>query len=160
MQKLKKSKSICMVMAMMLMFMGGFVTASIRMQRDTEQKISSYEVKAAEMQETGPVADAAEKEIQMDVSLDIAGDLLKEMPDKPLLREYAKKGEEEYGDGSLENIINDINASKVGGAREAIIRVCEEAGIDVKTATVKDLTAEQIAEIDQAVYEVSDHPKD
>ena len=160
MQKLKKSKSICMVMAMMLMFMGGFVTASIWMQRDTEQKISSYEVKAAEMQEAGPVADAAEKETQMDVSLDIAEDLLKEMPDKPLLREYARKGEEEYGDSSLENTINDINASEVGGAREAIIRVCEEAGIDVKTATVKDLTAEQIAEIDQAVYEVSDHPKD
>ena len=81
------------------------------------------------------------------------------MSDAPLLEENAIPDENgmTYGDSSLESLINDVNATK--GARNVIIRICEDAGIDATTAKVSDLTVQQIAQIDQEVFQNSEHGK-
>ena len=57
---------------------------------------------------------------------------------------------------SLESIINDVNAGSSAG--EAILDVCKKSNLDAAAARVKDLTEEQIMEIDQKVFCDSDHP--
>ena len=79
--------------------------------------------------------------------------MLSDYPDCPLLDESAK---EHWGDSSLENMVNDVNAGHT--AKEAILAVCETGGLDAETAVISDLTKEQIMEIDRKVFIESDHP--
>lgn len=118
-------------------------TITVKGLSETSQGDSSVEV-------------SLESEDQEAISLEYAKSLLSEMPDAPLLQ---KNAAENYGDSSLQNAIEDVNATSKDST-EIIREVCEEAGIDPDKAVVKDLTAEQIARIDQAVFEASDHPKD
>ena len=82
-----------------------------------------------------------------------ARELLSESADLPLLDEYA---EEHWGNSSLENIINDVNAGN--GAKQAILAVCEKNDLDAANAKIGDLTEEQIMMIDQEVFCSSSHP--
>lgn len=61
---------------------------------------------------------------------------------------------------SLETSLADINAlsSKIDSTKP-IIEICRKHGID-PDGKISDLTAEAIAEIDQKLFEISDHPKE
>lgn len=96
---------------------------------------------------------ASQSESFLKNSREFALKLVSENADLPLLDEYA---DEHWGDSSLENIMNDVNAGD--GAKDAILEVCKENNIDVTTAKIKDLTQEQLVWIDQEVFRNSDHP--
>ena len=144
---MKKHKSIIMVAGLMLFATGTVLLGNAFMQKKTERTVQAQ---ATQMENYS--LQSKEK-----ISEEFAKELLEDMPDAPLLQENAK---ENWGDSSLENCINDVNATKQDLAKVIILEVCEEAGIDAATATVKDLTVEQIARIDQYVYKYSEHPKD
>lgn len=144
---MKKHKSIIMVAGLMLLATGIVLLSNVFMQKKTERTVQAQ---ATQMENYS--LQSKEK-----ISEEFAKELLEDMPDAPLLQENAK---ENWGDSSLENCINDVNATKQDLAKVIILEVCEEAGIDAATATVKDLTVEQIARIDQYVYKYSEHPKD
>lgn len=144
---MKKHKSIIMVAGLMLLATGTVLLSNVFMQKKTERTVQAQ---ATQMENYS--LQSKEK-----ISEEFAKELLEDMPDAPLLQENAK---ENWGDSSLENCINDVNATKQDLAKVIILEVCEEAGIDAATATVKDLTVEQIARIDQYVYKYSEHPKD
>lgn len=95
----------------------------------------------------------SESDSFLQTSKQFAQELLDEHADLPLLDEYA---DEHWGDSSLENIMNDINAGD--GAKEAILTVCKNNHINAEKASVSDLTEEQIIWIDQEVFRNSDHP--
>lgn len=140
---IKKHKSILITAALILALSGTFVLGTFYTQGRTETKVLASE------------GDSEQSLTPEEASLEISRELLEEYPDIPLLQENAV---EDWGDSSLENLINDINATS-SGAKEAIQQICEEAGIDANTAVVSDLTAEQIHQIDWIVYQNSDHPK-
>ena len=77
--------------------------------------------------------------------------LLDEMGDKPLL---SAKGE---GMDSLETYICDIYAFE--GGKQVIESYCREHGVDAGSASIKDLTAEDLTAIGENAYQTSDHPK-
>lgn len=141
---MKKHKLMILTAALILIFSSAVGIGTFYMQRTTEKKVL-----ASDSSET-------ENTSFPESNLAVAEELLKEMPDAPLLQENAK---ENWGNSSLENTINDINADTNANAKKFILQVCKDAGIDANTATVSDLTAEQIAQIDYSVYLVSDHPK-
>ena len=144
---MKKHKSIIMVAGLMLLATGTVLLSNVFMQKKTERTVQAQ---ATQMENDS-------QQSKEKISEEFAKELLEDMPDAPLLQENAK---ENWGDSSLENCINDVNATKQDLAKVIILEVCEEAGIDAATATVKDLTVEQIARIDQYVYKYSEHPKD
>lgn len=57
-------------------------------------------------------------------------------------------------------LLADTNASSEEQAEKAVRDVCGENGLDAESLKVKDLTAEQLAEIEKRCYDMSDHPKD
>lgn len=95
----------------------------------------------------------AESDGFLKTSQELAEELLKEYGECPLLDENA---EEHFGNSSLENMMNDINAAIC--AKDSITEICQENNIDVNSAKIKDLTKEQIVEIDQEVFRRSFHP--
>lgn len=187
MHMIRKHKSIIMVAALVLFFTGAFLLGNLYAQNRTEKQVQAASEKtspevgdiqtgsAENSEESGPQKEQPEARIrQMEqegeemsalqvsremaalrVSCEMAQAIWEEMPDLPLLQENAK---EDYGNSSLENCINDVNATT--GASEVIMRVCKEAGIDADKAKVRDLTVDQIVQIDQEVYNHSSHPKD
>lgn len=167
MQIMKKHKSIIMVGALVLLFTGAFLLGNVYMQYRAEQTVQAVSkdmdagIKTEETQQNlKEQVKKAEEADGWEISLQLAEDLLNEMPEAPLLQENAT---EDYGDSSLENFINDVNAVSAvenRGAKNVILQVCKDAGIDADTAKVSDLTKEQIAQIDQVVFQNSDHPKD
>ncbi|MCI8327426.1 MAG: hypothetical protein HFI37_06590 [Lachnospiraceae bacterium] len=141
---MKKHKLTILTTALILIFSGAVGIGTFYMQKATETKVLAFDSSTTE--------DLSFSEI----NLSLAEELLEKMPNAPLLQENAK---EDWGDSSLENTINDINADTNANAKKFILQVCKDAGIDANKATVSDLTAEQIAQIDYSVYLVSDHPK-
>ncbi len=178
MENLGKHKSILVVGTLVLLFTGAFLLGVVYMQHRTENAVRAQSTET-EMEVSKDVAkrfddtkaeeearqkmkdvEEAEKKAQEAMSMELAKYILEEMPDAPLLQENA---EEDWGDSSLENYVNEINAVSdvdTKGAKNVIIKVCKAAGIDINTARVRDLTAEQIAQIDEEVFQNSDHPKD
>lgn len=77
---------------------------------------------------------------------------LQDYPDSPLLGEH-KGG---FLD-SLESSLDDVYA--FNGSRAIIEALCTEAGLDPNAAKLKDLTAEQLMELQETCYQTSDHPK-
>lgn len=173
---MKKHKSIIMIGALILMCTGAFLLGTVYMQHREEQKVQAASSNFVKCDDTSDVIQPGEKEeVQKnleeqlmraeeaagwEVSLQFAKDILERIPDVPLLQEDA---EENYGDSSLENFINDVNAIRDvenRGAKNVIRKVCEDAGIDANKAKVRDLTKEQIAQIDQVVFQNSDHIED
>lgn len=146
MKFIKEHKSIVTVAGIALLLLGFLSVGNIIGMNKTE---SAVRTKAQESMEQ----DAA----SLDVSIDCAQYYLEDMPDCPLLKEAVDGEYVNYGNSCLENSVNDINVANT--AREIIIKVCEKNGIDAKTAKVKDLTVEQIAEIDQKVFKTSKHGK-
>lgn len=149
MNKFKKHKSTIMVGALVLLLTLSFQLGGWYAQNRLENNIASAKQDTAVKQlETYAVPD--------ELSLEFAQELLNSIPDAPLLARNAK--DPNWGESCLEVAINDVNATMTG-AEEAILRVCKEAGIDADKAKVKDLTVEQIGQIDQEVFQKSDHPK-
>lgn len=144
---MKKHKSIIIVAGLILLSTGAVMLGNVFMQKRTE---STVQAQVSQMENVSTKSPE-------NVSIEFAKELLEDMPEAPLLQENDK---EDWGDSSLENCINDVNATTQDYAKEAILKVCDEAGIDAATAKVKDLTPEQIAVIDHYVYEHSEHPKD
>lgn len=157
MRNFERHRSLIVVGLLVILCTGAFLLGDIYAQRgqETAQAASNEQAQDLENRDSEEVQQQAEQMAQIEVSREMARHCLATMPDKPLLRENAK---DSYGDSSLENAINDVNAGT--GAKNAIERVCREAGIDPHTAKVSDLTEEQIIEIDQETYQNSDHPKD
>lgn len=162
MENLKKHKSVIIVGALVLLFTCVFFLGTVYVQYRTGNVVQAQSKEVETTEEAAGISEnkEAEKREQAEVSMEMAKHILEEIPDAPLLQENAK---EDWGDSSLENYVNDINAVSAvdtRGARKVIIKVCETAGIDANTAKVRDLTAEQIAQIDEEVFENSDHPED
>lgn len=162
MENLKKHKSVIIVGALVLLFTCVFFLGTVYVQYRTGNVVQAQSKEVETTEEAAGISEnkEAEKREQAEVSMEMAKSILEEIPDAPLLQENAK---EDWGDSSLENYVNDINAVSAvdtRGARKVIIKVCETAGIDANTAKVRDLTAEQIAQIDEEVFENSDHPED
>ena len=149
MKHLERSRSIFWVSGLMLalsvlFFVGSILTmgrSKAHAQERASQKLESRSEKEV----------AADSFIQ--ASKSFAENLLEQHAKCPLLDEYAK---EHFADSSLENMINDVNAGH--SAKEAILAVCEKAGLDASAAKIGDLTKEQIIEIDQEVFCSSNHP--
>lgn len=139
---IKKHKGILITAALILALSGTFVLGTFYEQGKATATVLASETGFDNTANPG------------EASLEISQMLLEESPDIPLLQENAT---ENWGDSSLENLINDINAAS--GAKDAILQICEDAGIDADTAVVSDLTAEQIHQIDWMVYQNSDHSK-
>ncbi len=55
--------------------------------------------------------------------------------------------------------IGDIYAFEAESAQAVIDEVCEAGDLDAASAQVKDLSVEQLMEIQERAYETSDHPK-
>lgn len=146
MKYIKEHKSIVTVAGIALLLLGFLSIGNMIAMNKTE---SAVKAEAKESMEQ----DAA----SLDVSRDCAQYYLDNMPDCPLLKEAVDGEYVNYGDSCLENAVDDINVTNT--AREIIIKVCEKNGIDAKTAKVKDLTEEQIAEIDQEAFKTSKHGK-
>ncbi len=151
MKHLERSRSIFWVSGLMLalsvlFFVGSILTmgrSKAHAQERASQKLESRSEKEV----------AAESDSFIQASKSFAENLLEQHAKCPLLDEYAK---EHFADSSLENMINDVNAGH--SAKEAILAVCEKAGLDASAAKIGDLTKEQIIEIDQEVFCSSNHP--
>lgn len=180
MKNLKQNKGIIIVALLILTFAGGFLAGNACLQHHLESKVQAKVKKNTSTNaltttngETNQAYDIAKNESPVveeatkkahaqavtETSIAFAEDIIKNMSDAPLLEENAIPDENgmTYGDSSLESWINDVNATK--GARNVIIRICEDAGIDATTAKVSDLTVQQIAQIDQEVFQNSKHGK-
>lgn len=158
MRMMKTYKSLLMVGLLMVFCTGAFLLGNIYAQKsiETAQAASNEEIQDSELENlSGGQSQQQDAQLtQIQVSRQIAQHCLENMANKPLLQEDAK---DNWGDSSLENSINDVNAGN--GAGKAIKRICKEAGLDPHAAKVRDLTEEQIVEIDQETYRNSDHPK-
>ena len=151
MKGVKKWKSILAVGGFAVVLSVVYVAGSMAAMGSSETHAEdSAKVK---LEERSDKDIAAESDNFLQTSRQFAQDLLDEHAGCPLLDEYAK---EHWGDSSLENLMNDVNAGD--GAKDAILEVCKENNIDVETAKIKDLTEEQIVWIDQEVFRNSDHP--
>lgn len=168
----KKMKSIFtvggLILALSVLFCLGSMVVTKKLEVHAENVISqefvestesgeadsrSYSFVLPEQENNSEKSEIVKSEGFLQTSQEFAEELLKEYPEIPLLDKNAK---EHFGNSSLENMINDINAGD--GAKEAITAVCQENNIDVNTAKVKDLTKDMIVEIDQEVFLSSDHP--
>lgn len=182
MKKIKQNKGIIIVALLIFTFTGGFLAGNAYLQHHLESKVQAKvkentstnalatadngtnqqkkaDIAQNELLEAEEAAKKAQSQAITETSTAFAEDIMKTMSDAPLLEENAIPDEDGmiYGDSSLESCINDVNATN--GARDVIIRICEEAGIDVNTAKVSDLTVAQITQIDQEVFQNSEHGK-
>lgn len=179
MKQLKKAKGILLSLGLVCLlslsfFLGGMAMA----QKSESQAVAAAKGKLERRSEKDMVSESEEF---LDNSRSFAQELLQEHGDAPLLDSNAETGEQEASlpegiaetEGtevpladshaetdewalSLESILNDVNAGH--GAREAILAVCTESGLDAKAAQIKDLTEEQIMEADQETFRTSEHP--
>ncbi|NBI63422.1 hypothetical protein D3Z38_10265 [Clostridiales bacterium] len=153
---MKNYKSLIMVGLLMILCTGALLLGNVYAQKsvETAQAASNGQTDAPESLDGGLIQQQDTQLTQIQVSRKIARNCLEKMANKSLLQKDAK---DDWGDSSLENFINDVNAGN--GAGKAIERICKEAGLNPHTAKVRDLTEEQIVEIDQETYRNSDHPK-
>lgn len=151
MKQVKKFKSIFAVGGLVALLSASFFLGGMIMTDRTEANATALTLQKLESRSDKDIV--AESDSFIQTSREFAQELLREHADLPLLDENA---EEHWGNSSLENIINDVNAGN--GAKQAILTVCEENHIDAATARIGDLTEEQIIVIDQEVFCNSDHP--
>ncbi len=118
--------------------------------KEVGQKDSKVEVEQKDVVEI-------DEDKQARISLQEADYYLEEMADAPLLEENADPKKAGYADCSLETSVNDINATNCAG--NIIRELCQKDGVDVNKAKVKDLTKEQIAQIDLETFRQSEHGK-
>lgn len=158
---MKKNKSILITAGLIVFMAGAMILGNQIFQGHAEQTVHASASNQLKADQAGEQTGQNTLSESQQISLNMAEDILKNFPDMALLDEYAEKPG--YGDSSLELMITDVNAMSSATAykvKELICQLCKDQGLDVKTAKVRDLTAEQIAEIDQRAYEFSDHPKD
>ena len=171
MKRIQKAKSILLSLGLVCLLSLSFFLGGMAMARKSEsQAVAAAKEKLEKRSEKDIVS---ESEDFLNSSRNFAQELLQEHGDAPLLKESAEemqngflsKGQngllsygsaEEGGWESLESILNDVNAGN--GAREAILAVCEESGLEAEKAQIKDLTETQIVEADQETFRASDHP--
>jgi len=157
---LKNYKSLFIAGGFMLMFAFAFIAGNIWAQNQTENKVAASSVRKVYSQAEPTQAPASEinQEDIVKLSLEDADYFLKTMPDAPLLKENAVPERSAYADSSLELAVDDINACH-GIAGRVIWELCEKNGIDVSHGKIKDLTREQIAQIDMETFQQSKHGK-
>ena len=148
---MKQKKSIFFTGGLLVALAGSFFLGGMASMGRAE--VSAETAALAELNERSEKEIAAEGDGFAQACIEFAQNLLSDYPDCPLLDESAK---EHWGDSSLENMVNDVNAGHT--AKEAILAVCETGGLDAETAVISDLTKEQIMEIDRKVFIESDHP--
>lgn len=172
MKQNKNMKSIFtvvgLVLALSLIFCLGSVAVSKKLEVHAENLVNEELAKDTESEWEGsreyayifhPQEGSSDKIIIvasdgfLQTSQEFAEEILKDYGDCPLLDENVK---EHFGNSSLENMMNDTNAA--GCAKDVITKVCQENNIDVNSAKIKELTKEQIMEIDREVFLNSDHP--
>lgn len=146
MKYIKQHRSIFAVAGIALLLLGLFSVSNMIAMNKSE---SAVKAEARENMEQDTSAS--------DVSKECARYYLDTMSDCPLLKEAVDGKYVNYGDSCLENAVNDVNATNTAG--EIITKVCKKNGIDAKTAKVKDLSEEQIMEIDQEAFKTSEHDK-
>ena len=76
--------------------------------------------------------------------------------------EYALNAKSTEGEKTMQELaadIGDIYAFEAESAQAIIGEVCEAGDLDAASAQVKDLSVEQLMEIQERAYETSDHPK-
>ncbi|UWP60604.1 hypothetical protein [Ruminococcus gauvreauii] len=76
--------------------------------------------------------------------------------------EYALNAKSTEGEKTMQELaadIGDIYAFEAESAQAVIDEVCEAGDLDAASAQVKDLSVEQLMEIQERAYETSDHPK-
>ncbi len=151
MKPFKKFKSILAVGGLITVLSASFFLGGMVMTNKTESRAANSTRQKLESRSDKEIA--AESDSFIQTSMKFARELLSESADLPLLDEYA---EEHWGNSSLENIINDVNAGN--GAKQAILAVCEKNDLDAANAKIGDLTEEQIMMIDQEVFCSSSHP--
>ncbi len=83
--------------------------------------------------------------------------LAKDMGDCPLLAEDIEDENEAMELSSLEIYICEVYA--FGDGKAVIESMCKEFGINPHGTVISDLTAEQLIQIGEKAYEISDHPK-
>ncbi len=163
MKRIQKAKSILLSLGLVCLLSLSFFLGGMAMARKSEsQAVAAAKERLEKRSEKDIVS---ESENFLNSSRNFAQELLQEHGDAPLLvgnTEDAQKGGLSYGSAegggweSLESILNDVNAGS--GAREAILAVCEESGLEAEKAQIKDLTEAQIVEADQETFRASDHP--
>lgn len=86
--------------------------------------------------------------------------------DQPILKKHEVKeviddsGNEMVIKLSLQSSLSDVNAlSEAIDSTTPIVAICEKYGVD-PNGTIGTLTTEMIMEMDQALFEVSDHPSE
>lgn len=151
MNRIRNMKSIVIAGGLVVALAVSFFLGGMVMMKKSEANAAAAAKQELENRSDKDIA--AESDSFNQTSRKFAKDLLSRYAERPLLDENAQ---EHWGDSSLENMINDMNAGH--SAKQAICAICEEADIDVNTATIGDLTEEQIVEIDKAVFRNSDHP--
>lgn len=153
MKYVKEHKSIFIVAGIAVLLLGFFSVSNLAAMNKTESNIVKAEAAQTMNEDMQP----------SEVSAACAKALYEEMPDCPLLAESVKGEFAGYGDSCLENAVNDVNAisdeDAEHAAKNVIMKVCEKNGIDARTAKVKDLTKQQITEIDEEVFQYSKHGK-
>ncbi len=158
---LKNYRSLFIAWGFMLMFAFAFIAGNIWMQNQTENKVAASSARKLGCSDAGPTrAPASEisQEDSMRISLEMADHYLETMPDAPLLKENADPERSGYADSSLELSVDDVNACP-GKAGKIIREFCKKNGVDASHAKIKDLTREQIAQIDMETFQRSEHGK-
>lgn len=146
MKYIKQHRSIFAVAGIALLLLGLFSVSNMIAINKSESAVKA-EARENMEQDKSP----------SDVSRECAQYYLDTMSDCPLLKEAVDGEYVNYGDSCLENAVNDVNVTNTAG--EIIMKVCKKNGIDAKTAKVKDLSEEQIMEIDQEAFKTSEHGK-
>lgn len=160
MKFVENHKALMIAGSLIVTFACGCVAGTAGMQQRMESGVAA----AAEQKAVDGREDTGQQDVyQIDEDtlakncLESADYYLKNMPDVPLLAENADPELAGYIESSLEICINDVNATDKAG--NIIRQLCREIGIDANKATVKDLTKEQIAQIDMETFRQSEHGK-
>lgn len=161
MKFVENHKALIIAGSLIFTFSCGCVAGTMGIQNVIEAGVASAAVQPdmeqEEKEKGNSVSTEMDKEKITGLSLEGADYYLEKMPDAPLLKEDADPEKADYAGSCLENDVNDINATNKAG--DIIRRICKENGIDVHRAKVKDLTREQIAQIDMETFMLSEHGK-
>ncbi len=150
MKHLFKERGILATLALIILLSLSFFLGGMAVARQSESDAIALAEEKLERRSDKEVV--SESEDFQENSREFAREILQKYGDSPLLGEVAINDAE----GSLEVILNDVNAGN--GAEAAILAMCRECGLKAGTAKIKDLTEEQIMEIDRQVFCDSNHP--
>lgn len=150
MKRIQKAKGILISIGLVCLLSLSFFLGGMAMARRSEYQAVAAAKKTLEKRSEKELVSKSED--FLDNSRNFAQELLRVHGEAPLLAEDTEDGDWEC----LESILNDVNAGN--GARDAILAVCKESGLEAEHAQIKDLTEAQIMEADQETFCASKHP--